>query len=793
MSKKSQTKKITFVLVFLALIFLAAFTAHKFKVYAVDEYARTNVHVSSTQSENAFFGLFLGGFILLLRNTGSSGKFLELPPFILVGYTYASSIFFTLFSMFISPINALVNIIIYFVPVLLWHQKKLKTWIFILLSLTLAGISIAYFQKIGSFLLLLPTLHLIAIRANNSLKSRYAGDSKRIHTQLSSTQRQQIKGSIFGKNFDWWAIVEPELDALLESWSKVYSTTRGVGYSSGERSLEDSFVSLQNYNELNKAKQTIIGRDPKFSTEKFINRFTRTFKQITTACTNHNIAIIQPMVSDALYEQFKCRVDEQKKAGIKFKLTGIEVLHTEIKRIATNGEFDELHIYVGAVIKETAIDMVTKKTLSADKDTDNIVHELWTFIRRSTAKTLERGGLAENQCPNCGNPIKIGQATLCSACNSYIRSGNFDWVLSQITQSGEWSYSNPNLLANWKQLNEQDKHLAIQQIEDKAAVIFWMLKSAELSRNSEALLRYATPECNELLNKFLFASKVKYNCNESISLGGVSLKGVAIRGDNAQLYLLITWSGIPVRFDEKGRVPTVHRFVKPYRDVFVLTRKLAAKTKVENTLSSAHCFNCGGPLTSSFDAKCSYCSTVLNDGTEWILDKILKENNSEYQMVMQKAPSFSKFKKSAANTKKTDDKSFVSPDLPIRSGHEMIAIAASIMVADGVIDDAEMDLLKKVGKKYRMPETTVMGILESVKLGEFPPVDSLCRDHDEIIALVDMAIEMALADGEICPKEKEAIITFAKNFNYIEADINIRIGRVMREKGLTKKPDYKTK
>jgi tellurite resistance protein len=781
MSSKSVRKKYTFVCVFWSLILVAWFTAYKVKEHTLKEAAITGAVVTSSSIENTFFGIYLVGLIILIRMIMSDSAFLRPPPSVLVFYTYVTSMYFTIFSMFISPLNAIANIVIYFVPVLLWHQKYLKTWLFVIISMVLAGVSVAWFEKIGSFLLLLPTLHLVAIRANNSLKSRYATDTQRIYTRLSSTQKQQVGSSVFGKNFDWWAVIEPELDDLLESWTKITKRS-GCNYNHN-RTVNEGFLSIQNYSEFNRARQQIIGRDPNFSPEKFLAKFSKIFRQVTTACSNQKIEVIQPMLSDALYEQFKCRVEEQKKAGIKFKLSGIEIMHTEIKRIFTTGEFDEIHILVSGIIKETAIDIVTEKTLSTDKDADNQINEFWTFVRRSTAKTHDKRGLSDNTCPNCGNLLKIGQATLCPACNSYIRSGNFDWVLSQIAQAGEWAYSNPNMLSKWRQLNEQDNHLCLQQIEDKAAVIFWMLKRAEQTRNNEGLVRFATPECYDLLNRFLFASKVKYSYNESISLGGVNLKGVAIRGDKAYLYVLITWSGVPVSFDAKGRVPTVHRFVKPYRDVYVLTRQLEARTKVENALSSAHCFNCGGPLSSSFDAKCSYCSTVLNDGTEWILEKILKENTNEYRMVLDDRPVILGGKKGVVHEVKKEPLKYVG-GRTIRSGHETVAIAAAVMLADGVIDDSEMAFLMQIGKGFKMSEETIMGILESVKVGDFPAVKILCSNYEEIRAMIDVAIEMALADGEISQEEKETIVEFGKSLNYVESDINMRIRKVMNDKKL---------
>jgi predicted amidophosphoribosyltransferase len=62
--------------------------------------------------------------------------------------------------------------------------------------------------------------------------------------------------------------------------------------------------------------------------------------------------------------------------------------------------------------------------------------EYWTFIRSRRSKTKK----SENQnCPNCGAPLKVSMAGECEYCRSKITNGDFDWVLSRIEQDEAYS------------------------------------------------------------------------------------------------------------------------------------------------------------------------------------------------------------------------------------------------------------------------------------------------------------------------------------------------------------------
>jgi hypothetical protein len=60
--------------------------------------------------------------------------------------------------------------------------------------------------------------------------------------------------------------------------------------------------------------------------------------------------------------------------------------------------------------------------------------EDWTFQRSSKAKTQPQGGTLSAKCPNCGAPLDVDLAGVCNFCKAPVMSGDYDWVLSRISQ-----------------------------------------------------------------------------------------------------------------------------------------------------------------------------------------------------------------------------------------------------------------------------------------------------------------------------------------------------------------------
>lgn len=711
--------------------------------------------------------------------------------------TYSSSLFYCLFVFFINFKFGIITMALFLWPILLWRLDKINFITMIAGSLISIVIGYATVEATVAFMLLIPTLQLISIRAKNAISSRYVDSELKISTKLTSTQKQNAQLNLKSiRKIDLWDdVIEPELNELVAALGMVtdFSEDAADGSNNSIESAFDingrikrSLVAMQTPNEIASAVAELQAIDPYFSPENFIERFKKIFNAVIMAHSAQDISKIQPMLSDSLYEQLKQKIAEEQNSGVRYDCRNIEINFANIIRIQNKNDIEELHVWVNAMVTEVPIDIKNGEILNKDAK-PTMVAEVYTFLRRPSAKTLLKPGLLECTCPNCGAPIKIGQVTVCESCKGYIRSGNYDWVLSQITQACEWKYSNPDIIPAWKELQVLDRNLCIQQIEDKASVIFWMLKNMEINRKADALQRFATKNYHLTAQQLLGATK-EYTNYENISLASVKLQAIEIKEFFVDLYLLVVWSGIPVKYDSNGRLPSVHRICRPYRNVLVLSRKRGAKTKRENTLTGAHCPNCGAPLTSNFDVNCQYCNTVLNDGSEWILKNVLTESDSKYSelsarrsaMVEEAASKIINKEKQIKiiKTQQAAEQPLLKKiDNEIHSATEILMIAAQMVMADGIIEEAELEFLKRLGVQTDIPEEKVMGILESVKDGTCPRISLTGKKLRESKVLFDIAIEMAFIDGTLSPEEEETIRNFGYEMGYTDAEITVRLNK----------------
>jgi hypothetical protein len=61
---------------------------------------------------------------------------------------------------------------------------------------------------------------------------------------------------------------------------------------------------------------------------------------------------------------------------------------------------------------------------------------------------------------------------------------------------------------------------------------------------------------------------------------------------------------------------------------YLLKRSAAALTDPNAAISSAHCPNCGAPLSNDASDACEFCNTPLTDGTHgWLLSHVTARND----------------------------------------------------------------------------------------------------------------------------------------------------------------------
>ncbi|MGM0600098.1 MAG: transporter [Candidatus Rifleibacteriota bacterium] len=678
---------------------------------------------------------------------------------IAIGVAYCASILFCFYYFFISPFEAPVVLLSYLLPAILWQKKKLGVWGLSFFGVLLILLSWKIFGRPAVPVLLFPVFHLVAMRISTRVFSRYSKETVNINAFLSQRQREKRYQNL-GLTDDWWFKIKPEIDVMpkkiMEFWGELLDINQRR-HQGTDSVLDRNLLKLQNAEMMAKALTAIRRRDPDFNTSEFIKRIDKVFWKIQNAWYSQHLGQIQHIVSDALFEQFKRQIDEQKAAGITFQYNNMSIYNTRIAQVNTDKNYDSIHVFIRASSADALFDLETGEELAKNEERRKFC-EYWTFVRRPSAKTLKKPGLLEGNCPNCGAPVEIGQATVCKICESFIRSGSYDWVLAKITQACEWEYYESSLLKGWNEMVQQDPNFNVQQIEDRAAVIFWMQRLAERKKDSRPLRRFATEAlCSKYFTRTGGSALPPNGFIENVNLGSVKLQGFKISKYWDRIFVLVIWSGVPVFLDQDG-IPVSNKGMNQVRrDVLVLMRRHGVKTNLNTTLTSAHCPNCGAPLDSTYSLECSYCCTILNEGSKgWILERITSEFDSEYMMILKS--------KAAAKEQLSENE---NPE--IRSARDVITVAAQLLIADGQTATEELDLLEKVASSHGMAQEEINSIIYSLQNGKiYIPAPANSRESWN---LLQSAAKMALCDNDLSEAEEKSLYNLAQHIGYSKADV----------------------
>ena len=436
----------------------------------------------------------------------------------------------------------------------------------------------------------------------------------------------EIKERIYGKpseedNIDPFAGVN-----FNDSSGFGGKSTSSKGSSNKSTSLE-SLVS--SYQEDNSALKQIKTKDPDFSEKAFCARAKKAFRLIQKAWSDRDISKAEAFIADGTYEQFLIQLDFMKQEHILDVMENLEIKDAYILGFESDGNIDSIFLSITAEGKNYKINDQTKKYIEGDKKVEEFT-EIWTFIRRTGAKTLGKPGLIEGYCPNCGTPITIGRHTNCSSCGCLLRSGEHDWILSNITQNCEWVRRNNSLIPGVKKYMSFDSGFNVQHIEDRTAMMFWRKVSADRQGDIAPLRKVAVDKYYSKVQKTYSASD-GYEYFDNCAIGSIRLLAVdADKNPNEDyIYVEILWNGMLKPSKNKkqsfaSKIGKLFEKKKNSNSVFVLKRKRGVMTDTKTGLCAAPCPNCGAMESNSSNNECEYCGAVMNDGNrDWVLEDIV--------------------------------------------------------------------------------------------------------------------------------------------------------------------------
>ena len=179
-------------------------------------------------------------------------------------------------------------------------------------------------------------------------------------------------------------------------------------------------------------------KDPNFNQQMFLDRAQAAFFALQKAWMDRNLEPARVYMSDGIYHRWKNQIDAMIAAHKKNVLDNLVIGGVNIVKVQTDPNFDSITVRIDASCADYELDDTTSDKVIYGSRQDKPFTEYWTFTRSGSARTKAGEGAEVTQCPNCGAPLAINESGVCSYCKATVTSGQFGWVLDNITQASEW-------------------------------------------------------------------------------------------------------------------------------------------------------------------------------------------------------------------------------------------------------------------------------------------------------------------------------------------------------------------
>jgi uncharacterized membrane protein YebE (DUF533 family) len=509
--------------------------------------------------------------------------------------------------------------------------------------------------------------------------------------------------------------------------------------------------------------------DPQFNFSAFARRAADAFLKIQWAWANQNLASVRPFISDGVHERFSLQFDEQRQLGYRNEMRDVFVDAVRVAEVRTGHLFDTLAVRVAARARDYKVSLNDGSIFPGSEDSGPF-EEIWSFIRRRGVQSFDpaRPGLIEGHCPNCGAAIEMNQNANCAHCGALLRSGQYDWVLAEITQTSEWVAGKRTDLPSVAALIERDPDFDLQDLEDRASVVFWRHNAAQRIGQVDLLRKIATDDYCAVFDRELKARGSAPGPNEGrtyygeCAVGSVDTVGIVSDSEWDRALVEVRWEGSVFVSSSQNGAPQFTGRRGLQRTVLELSRRGGATSDASHADSSAHCPHCGAPESGGTSGVCDFCGQAINDPSKsWLLSAIRTSDEARGMLSVQ----------SAAGAPRGNGAPAGNP----ASASGMLAWMIQMAAADGQIDAREADMIFHAGERRGIARERVDAMLTAASNGNLDPPAPTTRDESQQWLLA-MAAE-AWADGTLTKQEYAMLQATGRRAGLVDYDVRAIIQR----------------
>jgi len=366
-----------------------------------------------------------------------------------------------------------------------------------------------------------------------------------------------------------------------------------------------------------------LKNNPEFNADEFYAKVKKAFTEVQIAWGKGDIQSVRRFISDGVYQRFNTQLKMMSILKQKDSISDIAIQEVFIDRSETDGAYDILHAGIRAVMSDQFV-CATMPELNSPGGYEGFT-EFWSFIRKRGKE--KKDIYATNNCPNCSAalPSDMGDSGKCRYCGAFVNSGEYDWVLAEITQQDDYLYSafasrkTSNLSIKVKELIGENMDFAVGEIEDKASNGYLQVLTAITLQDPSIMRRFVTDAAFNKLANQMNNENIFYN---RLYLNDVSLIGVKQENNKNMLLVGIKSTYQRVKLLSEDKAVLVDPAMVSNKEVMVMERNIQTETS-KGSLYAHLCSTCGAPLKDSLDVTCPYCNAVLNSSrNEWIISDI---------------------------------------------------------------------------------------------------------------------------------------------------------------------------
>lgn len=534
----------------------------------------------------------------------------------------------------------------------------------------------------------------------------------------------------------------------------------------GNASTKKAIQQAEAVNRTSVSAQAVTGwvsalkaKDASFDLLHLFDNVKKLFVEVQGAWFMRNLEPVRRYLSDATYQRLALQMKLLELQGVRDAIADYAVLDLQIIGLEQNEHFDTVHVRVKAQMRDAdaPAGATDEQALAlARKQNPEQFIEVWSFVRKPGAKTNTAQELSSGKCPNCGAPFEGGAANRCQFCNAVVNSGNYDWVLAEITQGSEFARGS-DAVEGLARAKQTDPALATETLEDRGSLVFWKWVEAQATADTSKFAKlcgaeYLEWQTNDLRDlKARGKRKVFLEC----AVGAVNTRRLDHDGTNDLAHLEVRWSarmGVGPIGEKPPSLPVV-----PQRWVFTLMRKAGATTNAANGMSTNRCPSCSAPLTDNGQPSCEFCGTMLQSGER---DWVLKDARVWESWAAQARPASSSGATASGQRDRVASK---------EERERLLYMMAAMAAADGVVDAKERELLKMCSQRWSVPWANVELAL-SAGTGLFERL--VQKGTPEAETFMSELVSMALIDGKIDRAERKMLEAAAQHLGIGSEKLN---------------------